>query len=122
VTGKIRKQVKAWLKSGVFDDNIFTKTEMGTPQGGVISPLLANIALHGMESELMESVKEIPIKLKGANNSKKYRVDNTNFIRYADDFVIMHYNKEFLGYCKGFINTWLNEIGLELKPEKTTMI
>ncbi len=50
--GKVRQQVKAWLKSGVVDNNTFLETEEGTPQGGVISPLLANIALHGLENHL----------------------------------------------------------------------
>lgn len=47
--GKYRKQIKYWLKSGVLDNETFAETELGTPQRGVISPLLANIALHGME-------------------------------------------------------------------------
>jgi RNA-directed DNA polymerase len=47
--GKVRKQIKAWLESGNIFEGIFTKTVKGTPQGGVLSPLLANIALDGME-------------------------------------------------------------------------
>ncbi len=45
IKGKVRRQVKSWLKSGVIDDGVFTATSEGTPQGGVISPLLANIAI-----------------------------------------------------------------------------
>jgi RNA-directed DNA polymerase len=55
--GKVRRQVKSWLKSGVIDDGVFTATSEGTPQGGVISPLLANIALHGLEQRIE---KEFP--------------------------------------------------------------
>ena len=47
---QMRQIIKAWLKAGVIDNDVFTPTEAGTPQGGVISPLLANIALHGMET------------------------------------------------------------------------
>ncbi|WP_395477327.1 reverse transcriptase domain-containing protein [Rickettsia endosymbiont of Pantilius tunicatus] len=47
-----RNWIKAWLKSGVMEEYQFTKTTVGTPQGGVISPLLLNIALHGMEDIL----------------------------------------------------------------------
>lgn len=50
------QQVQAWIKSGVIDKHVFTKTDKGTPQGGVISPLLANIALHGMENMLHDWV------------------------------------------------------------------
>lgn len=49
IKGKVRQQIKAWLKSGVVDKGAFTATSEGVPQGGVISPLLANIALHGLE-------------------------------------------------------------------------
>ncbi len=48
----MRKQIKAWLKSGVMDGDCFVETKSGTPQGGVISPLLANIALHGIEEKI----------------------------------------------------------------------
>jgi RNA-directed DNA polymerase len=50
----LRRQIKAWLKSGVMDNGLFEETESGTPQGGVISPLLANIALYGMEKHIRE--------------------------------------------------------------------
>ena len=52
--GTIRRQVRAWLQAGVMDNGAFSKTSEGTPQGGVISPLLANIALHGMENRIKE--------------------------------------------------------------------
>jgi RNA-directed DNA polymerase len=107
-TGKIRKQLKAWLKCGVFDEGTFTETDMGTPQGGVISPLLANIALHGMETIVRQCT----------HPSNKAQMA-LNFIRYADDFVILHKDKEMILKCKKVVNEWLNDIGLELKPEKT---
>jgi len=52
IQGKVRRQIAAWLKSGVIDQGVFTAISEGTPQGGVISPLLANIALHGLEHQI----------------------------------------------------------------------
>lgn len=53
---RLRKVIKGWLKNGVMEDNVFHKMSAGTPQGGVISPLLANIALHGLEYELKDAL------------------------------------------------------------------
>src|SRR5437764_15461970 len=54
---EMREAIKAWLKAGVLEGVDFTPTEAGTPQGGVISPLLANIALHGMEEAIFKGYK-----------------------------------------------------------------
>ncbi|WP_257236948.1 reverse transcriptase N-terminal domain-containing protein [Nostoc sp. 'Peltigera malacea cyanobiont' DB3992] len=62
IKGKVRQQIKAWLKSGVIDRGAFTATSEGTPQGGVISPLLANIALHGLEEKLKQYAETLPLK------------------------------------------------------------
>src|SRR5881275_1195651 len=51
----LRKVIKAWLKTGAVDNGVFEETTSGTPQGGVISPLLANIALHGMETHVAQA-------------------------------------------------------------------
>jgi RNA-directed DNA polymerase len=64
--GKVRQQIKAWLKSGVIDQGAFTATSEGTPQGGVISPLLANIALHGLEQHIE---KQFPIEIRKKEHS-----------------------------------------------------
>ncbi len=69
-TGKVRRQIKAWLKSGVIDQGVFTATSEGTMQGGVISPLLANIALHGMENMLMEFAKTLDMRRNDKPNSQ----------------------------------------------------
>jgi len=76
----ISRQLRAWLKAGVMEDGQFQETSKGTPQGGVISPLLANIALHGME----ERIKRYAATLPGA---RKDNLQALNVIRYADDFV-----------------------------------
>ena len=108
----MRRQIKAWLRAGVMDKVTFGNTDYGTPQGGVISPLLANIALHGMESV----IKEYARKMKGekAKNQKAL-----SLIRYADDFVILHESLTVIKKCKVLIEKWLKNIGLELSPKKT---
>ena len=114
---KIRRQVRAWLKSDVCDfaKHERTPTEAGTPQGGVVSPLLANIALHGME----ERIKEYATTLKG---SKRDNQDSLSLIRYADDFVIIHERLKVVERCKQIISEWLAEYDLEIKPEKTQIV
>jgi RNA-directed DNA polymerase len=106
----VRNQVKAWLKAGIMDKGAFEKPVAGTPQGGVISPLLANIALDGMIKDLE---KQFP-KIQGKNAQNPIKV-----IRYADDFVVLHPKLEVIYNAKKAIEAWLKPIGLELKPEKT---
>ncbi|MBC6480489.1 MAG: group II intron reverse transcriptase/maturase [Hormoscilla sp. GM7CHS1pb] len=107
-TSPIRKTIRGWLKAGVMDQRTFQPTDAGTPQGGVISPLLANIALHGLESMVMGLVPNT------VNEQRKLTV-----VRYADDFVVIHENREVIEKAKRAIQTWLAETGLELKAEKT---
>ncbi|MHC5826508.1 MAG: reverse transcriptase/maturase family protein, partial [Nostoc sp.] len=114
ILGKVRQQIKAWLKSGVIDKGAFTATFEGTPQGGVISPLLANIALHGLENHLIKYAETLP-------GRKRENRDNLGFIRYADDFVVLHKDKAVVQRCREIISEWLAGIGLELKPEKTRL-
>lgn len=102
----IRQLIKQWLKSGVLDNGVFDDTEAGTPQGGVISPLLANIALDGMIREVSQSFGKADRHL-------------PRIIRYADDFVVIHNDLEVIHQCKKLISQWLEKVGLELKPEKT---
>ncbi|NEP85280.1 MAG: RNA-dependent DNA polymerase, partial [Okeania sp. SIO3B3] len=90
------------------------------PQGGVISPLLANIALHGMEERLNEFAKTIDLKdKKGNQKSWQNKINSLNLIRYADDFVILHEDIKVVLQAKAVIQEWLDQVGLELKPEKT---
>ncbi len=114
IKGKVRQQIKAWLKSGVIDQGAFTSTSEGTPQGGVISPLLANIALHGLEIRIEQFAETLPGK-------KRANLQSLSVIRYADDFVILHHDKTVVQRCREIISEWLAGIGLELKPEKTRL-
>jgi RNA-directed DNA polymerase len=122
IKGKVRQQIKAWLKSGVIDQGAFTATSEGTPQGGVISPLLANIALHGLEETLKQYAETLDIRY-NAGRMRSYRDKRTSLsvIRYADDFVIFHKDKAVIQRCREIISDWLAGIGLELKPEKTRL-
>ncbi|MGL5074676.1 MAG: reverse transcriptase domain-containing protein, partial [Waterburya sp.] len=113
----MRRQVKAWLKADTIDFKNHEKTpnHQGTPQGGVLSPLLSNIALHGMEKR----IKEYATTWKG---SKSKNINSISLIRYADDFAILHENLEVIEQCQKIINDWLAEYDLEIKPEKTRIV
>lgn len=120
MTGKFRTQIRYWLESGVLDDHVFSDTEEGTPQGGVISPLLANIALHGLENRIKDYVESVPDKYpSGGSVNIRDRRSAGSVIRYADDFVVMHHSKEIVLQCKEIVKEFLDELGLKLNPEKT---
>ena len=114
----IRRQIRAWLKAGVMDGKQLFPTSEGTPQGGVISPLLANIALHGMEERIKQYADTLPGR---SGFGKKENRKNLSLIRYADDFVILHENITIVQRCKEIISEWLQGMGLELKPSKTRL-
>ena len=126
---QFKSQIKSWLKSGVVDFSKWAKrkgynqTHSGTPQGGTISPLLANIALHGMETKLKEIVMEIPKRNpSGKMKAKKDRAMALGVIRYADDFVIIHDELKIVLMCREIIEEWLKGLDLELKLSKTKVI
>ena len=105
-----------WLKSGVVDEGTLYPTKEGTPQGGIISPVLANLVLDGLEDLLGALYGSI--KLDGHNHrSIKHKV---NFVRYADDFVITCSSKETLvDEIKPLVRDFLADRGLTLSEEKT---
>ena len=115
-----RRLIKEWLKYGVLDNNQFHPPLSGmgvdTLQGGIISPLLANIALHGMEERLMEFAETSDMKNKMGQQMKPQSLTLT---RYADNFVILHENIKVVLRAKTLIQEWLSQIGLELESEKT---
>ena len=110
----LSRLIKTWLKAGYMDGKELFPTDDGTPQGGVISPLLANIALHGME----ERVKQYAETLKGCKQTNRNAL---SLIRYADNFVIIHEDLNVVKKCQEIIADWLNDMGLELKPSKTKL-
>lgn len=109
---QIRNQINFWLKSGILDGKNYVYPEMKTPQGSIISPLLANIALHGIQEKCDEYLKR--------SNSK--RLDALSFVRYADDFILMHPDKEILFRLKEVVQEFLKPVGLELHPTKTRLV
>ncbi|MDJ0903909.1 MAG: group II intron reverse transcriptase/maturase [Xenococcus sp. MO_188.B8] len=118
----LRRQIRAWLNAGVVDNGKLFPTSEGTPQGGTISPLLANIALHGMETYIKGQVAKLVIR--DENNLKislSRRKQSVSLIRYADDFVIFHKDITVVQRCSELISEWLNDMGLELKPSKTRL-
>lgn len=120
--GKVRQQIKGWLKSGVIDQGVFTAITDGTPQGGIISPLLANIALHGIEERLKEFSKTIDMRWDNFPTrqvSWQQKSQSLTYVRYADDFVVFHKNLAVIQKCREIISEWLTDIDLEIKPSKT---
>ena len=111
--------VEKFLKAGYVDNDVFYNTDKGTPQGGILSPLLANIALDGMEKTLNITYDEY-IDKNGKTNyctRGKYRV-----VRYADDFVIFAKSKKDIDAIPDILDSYLEERGLELAEDKTRII
>lgn len=114
----IRRQIRGWLKAGVIDGKQLFPTSEGTPQGGVLSPLLANIALHGMENRINQAFPRRTITNKGKYAGYQ---PGATLIRFADDFVILDEDITVVQRCREIISEWLLDIGLELKPSKTKL-
>lgn len=95
------------MEGGIFND-----TPAGTPQGGVVSPLLANIALHGMENAL------------GVRRDSNGWVKDSKraIVRYADDFVVLCESEQDARQSQQDLTSWLKTRGLELSPEKTRVV
>ena len=112
----LKDLIHGWLKAGYVHNNQFNETESGTPQGGIISPLLANIALHGMEDAL--NIKYSSEKRKDGvithRNRSKYVM-----VRYADDFLVLCKTKEDAENIPNLLSNYLFERGLTLSEDKT---
>jgi RNA-directed DNA polymerase len=104
----LRRQIRAWLQAGVMDKGEWFPTEQGTPQGGPVSPLLANIALHGLEERLKQAFP--------------HQRNPPAVIRYADDLVGLHPDRQTIEQCQALLSEELKGMGLELKPSKTRIV
>ena len=112
-----REWIRQWLKAGYMEGEVFHATDAGTPQGGVISPLLANIALDGMGPLLRQFTdrKAFPRTEAGRAGQVGYRqVTRYGFIRYADDFLVTARSREALEAIIPVLQEWLQQRGLEL--------
>lgn len=109
----IRLQISAWLKAGIFFNGEVAFNDTGTPQGGVISPLLANIALNGMQQTVFNYLKHYF----GYNQAVK-----TLFVRYADDFVILAPTLDMINCARDACKAFLSPINLEINEKKSKII
>jgi RNA-directed DNA polymerase len=108
-----RAILRKWLKAGFMEQHVLHPTEDGTPQGGPISPVLANLALDGLERALRERYPR---------HSKRSRRAQVNLVRYADDFIITGSSRELLEQeVRPLVEAFLRGRGLELSPEKTSI-
>jgi len=126
---QMEQQIRAWLKAEIMTGyaeapKTIITSEMRSPQGGIISPLLANIALHGLEEHLKTVVENLHIKFRPSmNRGKNAKRKAMTIVRYADDFVIIHENKEVLDICIAETQNWLSkDVGLEISQEKSQTV
>jgi RNA-directed DNA polymerase len=111
-----RSLVHKWLKAGVIDKGRFAPTEEGTPQGGVVSPLLLNIALHGMEAAA-------GVRYYNSGAVARRAVPGCPMVvRYADDLVAMCVSREQAEVVKERLATWMGPRGLTFNEDKTNIV
>lgn len=108
--GVVLRLIGKWLNAGVMEDGITSYDEAGTPQGGVISPLLANIYLHGVLDEWFEA--EVKPRLRG----------HATLVRYADDFVLGFTHEEDARRVEAVLGKRFGKYALELHPQKTRLL
>ena len=108
--GVLLRLIDKWLQAGVMEDGAVTTPEAGSPQGGVISPLLSNVYLHYVLDEWFE--KEVKPRLRG----------QAFLIRYADDFVMGFTQEEDAKRVQAVLPQRLGKYGLAIHPEKTRLV
>jgi len=105
--------LQKWLGAGYIENRTLFPTEAGTPQGGIISPTLANLVLDGLETLLSQTFRKKEV-------AGKILSPKINLIRYADDFIITGATKDVLeNEVRPLVEQFLHERGLQLSPEKT---
>jgi RNA-directed DNA polymerase len=109
----VRERIAGWLKAGVVESGLFAAAEAGTPQGGVISPLLLNVALHGMEHAAGARYGRVGPRAAAA------RRNSPVLIRYADDLVALCHSRQQAEQIKAQLVAWLRPRGLAFNEDKT---
>jgi group II intron reverse transcriptase/maturase len=102
---KVLKLLRGWLKAGVMEDGRFSETASGTPQGGVISPLLSNIYLHFLDTVWQRQCADVGV-----------------LVRYADDFVVLCKSTKLVEEAERRVGIILHRLRLDLNPEKTRKV
>ena len=140
---QMEKQICAWLKAGIFEeyanipsanfpsmdipltsDTPLTRQECKSVWDirGIISPLLSNIALHGLEEYLKEYVSNLSLKpFSTIYSGKRAKSNSLTIVRYADHFVVIHAQREILELCIEETRKWLSKTGLEISEEKSSV-
>jgi RNA-directed DNA polymerase len=108
--GVIRRLIDKWLKAGVLEQGQFRLSKLGTPQGGVISPLLANVFLHTVLDQWLR--RDVWPRMKAW----------TRIIRYADDFVLLFQREDDARRVMAVLGKRFERFGLQLHPEKTRLL
>jgi len=112
-----RDMIRDWLKAGVFEAGKgFAPTEEGTPQGGVISPLLLNVALHGLEEAA--GVRYFT----SGSQAGQTRADSPVAVRYADDLIVLCHSQEQAQQVQARLAEWLAPRGLVFNQDKTSIV
>jgi RNA-directed DNA polymerase len=114
------KVLKSWLKAGYFEGDRLFPTNEGTPQGGIISPTLANLTLNGLDKYLKMKFKPKWV-LCSTGRSYKKKATCINIVRYADDFIVTGRSKRQLERVKQAINEFLTLRGLKINEDKTSI-
>jgi len=107
----VLRLIRRWLKGGVLDGGVITEPEMGTPQGGVISPLLANVYLHALDAYWHQGGQD------GRGGEKR-----AHLVRYADDLVLLSQTEALARASLRELRGFLGELGLRLNEEKSRIV
>lgn len=111
-----RRMIAGWLAAGAVEDGRFTPTREGTPQGGVISPLLLNVAIHGLEAAA-------GVRYRKVGTQAAETVEGAPaLVRYADDLVVMCHSRDQALQVKERLAAWLTPRGLAFNEAKTWIV
>jgi RNA-directed DNA polymerase len=111
-----RDMIAGWLKAGVFEAGKgFAPTAEGTPQGGIVSPVLLNVALHGLE-------EAAGVRYRGGVHAGHLKEDSPALVRYADDFVACCHTRQQAERVRARLTGWLALRGLSLNEDKTHIV